>query len=50
LLESTRLVLEDGKLRLILPSDGTAPLGEAVERRFQALAEACGADSGRIEL
>ena len=29
-----------GKLRLILPSDGSAPGGEAVQRRFSALAEA----------
>jgi exopolyphosphatase/guanosine-5'-triphosphate,3'-diphosphate pyrophosphatase len=48
LLENTRLVREDGELHLVLPSDGAAPLGEAVERRFQALVEACGAERGRI--
>jgi exopolyphosphatase/guanosine-5'-triphosphate,3'-diphosphate pyrophosphatase len=48
LLESTELVLEGGELRLVLPGDGSVPLGEAVERRFQALVQASGAERGRI--
>jgi hypothetical protein len=41
-------VLEGGELRLVLPGDGSVPLGEAVERRFQALVQASGAERGRI--
>jgi exopolyphosphatase/guanosine-5'-triphosphate,3'-diphosphate pyrophosphatase len=48
LLESTKLVIEDGDLHLVLPGDGSVPLGEAVERRFQALVQASGAERGRI--
>ncbi len=48
LLESTQLVIEDGKLRLVLPSDGSVPYGEAVENRYKALAEACDAEPGGI--
>ena len=41
----------DGRddLRLILPDDGTAPRGAAVERRFQALATALRAGRATIE-
>jgi exopolyphosphatase/guanosine-5'-triphosphate,3'-diphosphate pyrophosphatase len=48
LLESTQLVIVDGKLRLVLPSDGSVPYGEAVENRFKALVEACDAEPGGI--
>ena len=40
LLESTALELDDGRLRLRLPSDGSVPPGTAVERRFLALLDA----------
>ena len=36
-------------LRLILPDDGAAPRGAAVERRFEALAAALGASHATIE-
>ena len=36
-------------LRLILPDDGAAPRGAAVERHFQALAAALGASHATIE-
>jgi exopolyphosphatase/guanosine-5'-triphosphate,3'-diphosphate pyrophosphatase len=39
----------EDELRLILPDDGTAPRGAAVERRFQALATALGAKRATIE-
>ncbi len=48
LLESTSLVIVDGKLRLVLPGDGSVPHGEAVESRYKALAEACDAEPGGI--
>ena len=48
LLESTKLAIVDGKLRLILPSDGSVPHGEAVEARFKALVEACDTEPGGI--
>jgi exopolyphosphatase/guanosine-5'-triphosphate,3'-diphosphate pyrophosphatase len=47
-LESTKLVLVDGELQLLLPSDGSTPLGEAVDRRFDALVQASSAERGRI--
>ncbi len=50
LLEGTRLAVGDGKLQLVLPSDGSVPLGEAVERRFAALVEAADVADGRIEV
>ena len=40
LLESTSLAIEDDRLRLKLPSDGSVPPGTAVERRFLALLDA----------
>ncbi len=40
LLENTTLALEDERLRLKLPSDGSVPPGTAVERRFLALLDA----------
>jgi exopolyphosphatase/guanosine-5'-triphosphate,3'-diphosphate pyrophosphatase len=48
LLRSTRLVVERDRLHLMLPSDGSVPSGEAVERRFAALAEAAGVGDRRI--
>jgi exopolyphosphatase/guanosine-5'-triphosphate,3'-diphosphate pyrophosphatase len=47
-LQSTKLAFQPGELRLVLPGDGSIPLGETVERRFQALAKASGAERGRI--
>ena len=43
------LELSADTLRLILPDDGAAPRGAAVERRFQALAETLGASHATIE-
>jgi exopolyphosphatase/guanosine-5'-triphosphate,3'-diphosphate pyrophosphatase len=49
-LQRSRLSFDGAKtLRLILPDDGSAPGGEAVQRRFDALAEALGARRARIE-
>jgi len=49
-LRRSRLVYDSGKtLRLILPDDGSAPGGEAVQRRFDALAEALGARRTQID-
>ena len=49
LLARTSLKLNDGELLLLLPDDGTVPLGEAVERRFNALIEAAQVDGGFID-
>ncbi len=38
-----------GALRLRLPDDGSAPGGEAVQRRFNTLAEALGASQATVE-
>ena len=41
---------KEGVLRLTLPDDGSVPIGEAVERRFNPLIEAIGAKKGEISV
>lgn len=49
MLAKTEIRLDDeGVLRLTLPDDGSVPIGEAVERRFNPLIEAIGAKKGEI--
>ncbi|MGF1608209.1 MAG: Ppx/GppA family phosphatase [Kiloniellales bacterium] len=48
LLHKTALELEEGALRLRLPGDRSVPHGEAVERRFAALASAIGVKQSAI--
>jgi len=49
LLVRCRLTYGNGELCLMLPGDGSAPGGEAVERRLENLAEALGASYWMIE-
>lgn len=49
ILSRSALKLEDGALTLMLPSDGSVPVGEVVERRCGALADALAARGFRIE-
>jgi exopolyphosphatase/guanosine-5'-triphosphate,3'-diphosphate pyrophosphatase len=48
LLHKTALELDEDALRLRLPGDGSVPQGEAVERRFAALAAAIGVKQSEI--
>ena len=49
LLEQTSLELQEGELHLLLPGDGSVPIGEAVERRFEALVGAAEDEDGFID-
>ncbi len=48
ILERSRLRVEDGRLHLDLPDDGSSPLNETVERDFDALVAASRMRRGRI--
>ena len=48
MLAKTEIRLDGATLTLSLPNDGSVPLGEAVERRFNPLIEVSGAESGEI--
>ena len=48
LIAASRLERAADRLVLVLPDDGSLPLGDAVERRLEALAKAVGAESFEI--
>ena len=49
ILQRSRLTYDGTELGLELPKDGSAPGGEAVERRLKSLAQAIGAESWSVE-